>query len=84
MNANGPSWSPSPETIEAASITEFAQQARLNAVNAMIKAGLQMGPEELLLELNEVIQEFTSNHEHHFDKLLLRLPPVLPSSPPAL
>lgn len=56
------------------STTEFAVQARRNSVNAMIRAGLRMDPEECLRELNEVIGEFSSNYEQHFDKLLLRIP----------
>lgn len=56
------------------STTEFAARARKNAVQAMIRAGLRLGEEECLKELDEVISEFSSNYEHHFDKLLLRLP----------
>ncbi len=56
------------------STTEFAQTARRNAVKAMVEAGLKMDEEQCLLELNEVISEFGSNYEHHFDKLLQRLP----------
>jgi putative hydrolase of the HAD superfamily len=55
--------------------TEFAQRARRNAVRAMIAAGLEHDEEEVLAELGEVISEFSSNYEHHFDKLLLRLDP---------
>lgn len=36
--------------------------------------GLKTPREKCLRELNEVISEFSSNYEHHFDKLLLRLP----------
>jgi len=53
--------------------TEFAQRARRNAVRAMIAAGLDHDEETVLTELREVISEFSSNYEHHFDKLLLRL-----------
>ena len=57
------------------STTEFARRARLNAVRAMIAAGLD-APEELVVrELDEVIREFSSNYDHHFDKLLMRLAP---------
>jgi putative hydrolase of the HAD superfamily len=56
--------------------TEFARRARRNAVEAMISAGLQVPAAELLAELDEVIVEFSSNYEHHFDKLLLRLEPA--------
>ncbi len=55
--------------------TDFAKLARHNAIVAMIDAGLKAPVEELLGELDEVIAEFTSNYEHHFDKLLLRLGP---------
>jgi putative hydrolase of the HAD superfamily len=55
--------------------TEFARRARRNAVKAMIAAGLAAGEEEVVAELDEVIAEFSSNYEHHFDKLLLRLRP---------
>ena len=56
------------------STTEFAALARRHAVRAMIGAGLN-APEELVVrELEEVIREFSSNYEHHYDKLLMRLP----------
>jgi putative hydrolase of the HAD superfamily len=55
--------------------TEFAKLARRNAVEAMVAAGLKAPLESVLAELDEVIAEFTSNYEHHFDKLLLRLGP---------
>lgn len=54
--------------------TGFARQARRNAVGAMVAAGLKADPELVYAELEEVIAEFSSNYEHHFDKLLLRLP----------
>jgi len=43
-------------------------------VDAMVGAGLPVSREELLEELAEVVLEFSSNYEKHFDKLLLRLP----------
>jgi putative hydrolase of the HAD superfamily len=55
--------------------TEFAQRARHNAVQAMLAAGLDLPAAEVYDELEEVIREFSSNYEHHFDKLLLRFPP---------
>lgn len=55
--------------------TEFALRARRNAVRAMIDAGLDADEELVWSELCEVIAEFSSNYEHHYDKLLLRLPP---------
>lgn len=56
------------------STSEFAAAARRNAVDAMMRYGLRMPREVLLRELEEVINEFSSNYEHHFDKLLVRLP----------
>jgi putative hydrolase of the HAD superfamily len=56
------------------STSEFSEVARLNALDAMIEQGLSMPREELHEELKEVIGEFSSNYEHHFDKLLLRIP----------
>lgn len=65
--------------------TEFARQARLNAVRAMIRAGVELSEEVMLQELNEVIAEFSSNYDRHFDKLLQRLrPPGLSSLNPAI
>lgn len=57
------------------STTEFARRARTNAVRAMIRAGLDVPEEVVLKELDEVLAEFSSNYEHHFDKLLQRLRP---------
>jgi len=57
------------------STTEFADLARSNGVQEMVRLGLKMNPEDVLRELHEVIGEFSSNFEYHFDKLLLRLPP---------
>jgi len=57
------------------STTQFARRARWNAVKAMVQAGLDLPEEEVLRELEEVIAEFTSNYEHHFDQLLRRLRP---------
>lgn len=53
--------------------TEFALRARRNAVRAMIAAGLDLPESVVWSELEEVIAEFTSNYEHHFDHLLKRL-----------
>ena len=58
------------------STTEFARRARRNAVRAMIEAGLDLPEEVVLKELDEVLAEFSSNYEHHFDKLLQRLRPA--------
>ncbi|MBL8694145.1 MAG: TIGR02253 family HAD-type hydrolase [Planctomycetes bacterium] len=56
------------------STSVFADKARRSAIDAMIAHGLQGDREDLVRELNEVVAEFTSNYEHHLDKLLLRLP----------
>ena len=56
------------------STSDFARQARRNAVRAMVKAGLQVPLDVCLRELEEVVGEFSSNYEHHFDRLLQRLP----------
>lgn len=56
------------------STTDFAAQARKSAVDNMRRRGLRLPADHILRELQEVIGEFSSNHEHHFDKLLLRLP----------
>lgn len=55
--------------------TEFAGRARTNAVRAMIAAGLRLSEEEVQRELSEVIAEFSSNYDYHYDKLLQRLRP---------
>jgi putative hydrolase of the HAD superfamily len=41
----------------------------------MVEAGLQVPVDVCLKELEEVVAEFSSNYEHHFDRLLQRLPP---------
>ena len=51
-----------------------AELARSAAIDSMIEAGLNLSKEEIREELDEVIHEFTSNYEHHFDRLLLRTP----------
>lgn len=55
--------------------TEFSRQARRNAVRAMIEAGVDLPEDVMLRELDEVIAEFSSNYDRHFDKLLQRLRP---------
>lgn len=57
------------------STSAFADLARQRSIDAMLGAGLKVARETLERELQEVIAEFTSNYEHHYDKLLLRLPP---------
>ena len=56
------------------STSEFTELARNMALDAMIKAGLAVDKSVLQEELDEVINEFSTNYEHHFDKLLLRIP----------
>ncbi|MCB9883318.1 MAG: TIGR02253 family HAD-type hydrolase [Planctomycetes bacterium] len=56
------------------STSVFAEKARRNAMEAMIRYGLKVDRDALVRELEEVISEFSSNYEHHFDKLLLRVP----------
>lgn len=56
------------------STTEFARRARLNAVRAMLDAGLRVPEDTVVRELEEVLREFGSNYDHHYDKLLMRLP----------
>ncbi len=56
------------------STTEFARKARENSIAAMIRQGLRVDPQRCYEELLEVISEFSSNYEHHYEKLLSRLP----------
>ena len=56
------------------SSTDFAANARRQAAQAMIRTGLKVDEETLLAELDEVIKEFGSNDDKHFDKLLRRMP----------
>ena len=55
------------------STTEFARRARRNAVRAMIEVGFDATEEEALQELSEVVAEFSSNYEHHFERLIDRM-----------
>ncbi|MEZ5980301.1 MAG: HAD-IA family hydrolase [Planctomycetota bacterium] len=57
------------------STTAFARRARANAVRAMVNAGLGVSEAVVQSELDEVIAEFSSNYDNHFDKLLQRLRP---------
>jgi putative hydrolase of the HAD superfamily len=57
------------------STSDFARKARTNAVRAMIRAGLDLPEEVVRHELDEVLLEFSSNYEHHYERLLQRLPP---------
>jgi len=56
------------------STTLFAEQARRNSIEAMIRLGLDVDPEDAYRELLEVISEFPANYDRHYDKLLRRLP----------
>lgn len=56
------------------STTEFAKRARANAIDRMRQFGLRMHKDDCLRELDDVVREFSSNYEAHFDKLLLRIP----------
>ncbi len=56
------------------STTAFARRARENSIAAMIRQGLKIDPARCYEELVEVISEFSSNYEHHYEKLLSRLP----------
>jgi putative hydrolase of the HAD superfamily len=56
------------------STTTFAEHAREASVDAMLALGLRADRDSTLRELKEVVAEFSSNYEHHFDKLLSRLP----------
>ena len=56
------------------STSVFAEKARRNAVDAMIQHGLKASRSDCLRELEEVIQEFSSNYGQHFDRMLARLP----------
>ncbi len=55
------------------STTEFAQLARKNAINAMIKFGLKEKPKKLYSLLLQVIKEKGSNNPNHFNILLTKL-----------
>ena len=57
------------------STTVFADKARRNAVDAMIRAGLRAERRDAMRELEDVIAEFSSNYSGHFDKVLDRLGP---------
>lgn len=57
------------------STTQFAERARRAAVRAMIEQGLRLEEEEAVVELSEVVAEFTSNYGSHFDRLLDRVGP---------
>lgn len=57
--------------------TDFVSIARRDALQAMIDRGLNASLDYLQKELELVVQEFGSNHDHHYDFLLKRLPAEL-------
>ncbi|MAW61107.1 MAG: haloacid dehalogenase [Planctomycetes bacterium] len=54
--------------------TAFARRARERAIAAMIERGLKATPEVVFAELAAVVEEFGSNDDRHYDRLLKRLP----------
>lgn len=56
------------------STSDFARTARKNSVRALVDVGIRAEPDALFEELQEVIREFSSNYQYHYDKLLLRIP----------
>lgn len=57
------------------SSTEFAWHARDQAVKAMLRGGLRAEPERVFAELREIVAEFGSNDDRHYNRLLQRLGP---------
>ncbi|MCH2101098.1 MAG: HAD family hydrolase [Planctomycetes bacterium] len=55
--------------------TVFANRARERAIAAMIERGLKASPKQVFAELQAVVEEFGSNDDRHYDRLLKRLPP---------
>jgi len=54
--------------------SEFSHKARVNSIQAMIHMGLKnVTPDQCMEELQEIIGEFGSNYDHHYDLLLRRL-----------
>lgn len=58
------------------STSAFAATARREAIRDMVAAGLDVTEDEGVQELAEVVSEFSSNYEQHFDRLLDRLGPL--------
>src|SRR5262245_36906135 len=58
------------------STTAFADDARRNALAAMIAQGLDVSEEDGVRELAEVVAEFSSNYDEHLDRLLDRPGPA--------
>jgi putative hydrolase of the HAD superfamily len=55
---------------------DFFKLARENSVRAMLAMGFDVPEEAACRELEELIQEFTSNDRHLFDRLVQRFPPA--------
>ena len=54
--------------------SDFVMDARTKAVEAMIARGLKAEVQPVLEELAAVVAEFGSNDDHHYDRLMKRLP----------
>lgn len=54
--------------------TDFVQKARAAAVDAMIERGLRADKDRVLQSLAAVVSEFGSNDDHHYNRLLQRMP----------
>ncbi|MFK5955226.1 MAG: HAD-IA family hydrolase [Planctomycetota bacterium] len=54
--------------------SDFVVDARTKAVEAMIARGLKAEVGPVLDELSQVVAEFGSNDDHHYNRLLKRLP----------
>lgn len=55
------------------STTEFTRLARMNAIKAMVNAGLRVDEFKAFEELNKVTRDFGANYERHYDELIARL-----------
>lgn len=59
------------------STAAFAARARRRAMEAIVAMeGVQVSVDDLLRELAEVITEFGSNYDAHYDRMLRRFPPA--------
>jgi putative hydrolase of the HAD superfamily len=56
------------------STTAFVKLARERAMQAMVDRGLDLPLDRVLQELQAVVDEFGSNDDRHYDRLLKRLP----------
>ena len=57
--------------------TAFVKLAREKAMQAMIDRGLDIPLDKALDELTAVVQEFGSNDDRHYNRLLLRMPKTI-------